>query len=196
MNPDGPDRLPDACAVAFKEWAGVCRALLSGRQSLILRKGGIEEGPGDFRPEHDAYWLYPTRVHQAEQGLKPGTDVPADDETEPPDGTIGLRGLAVVAGVVSIDDPARLPALDGLHVWTPETVEKRFHYRRPGLWVLGVRVFRRDTPIRLAVTPEQAGCKSWVHLDPALSTAGLAPVLNDAEFRDQLGRLLRAVGSR
>ncbi len=54
--------IPESCAVAFKEWADVCAALLDGRQSLILRKGGIEEGPGGFRPEHAAFWLYPTRT--------------------------------------------------------------------------------------------------------------------------------------
>ena len=58
------------CAVAFKEWAGICDALGAGRQCVILRKGGIAEGPGGFAPEHDAFWLYPTRVHEAEQGLR------------------------------------------------------------------------------------------------------------------------------
>ena len=37
---------PGWCAVAFKEWAGVCDALLQGRQAIIIRKGGISEGPG------------------------------------------------------------------------------------------------------------------------------------------------------
>src|ERR1700761_8365307 len=65
--------VPDSCAVAFKEWAGVCDALGSGRQSLILRKGGVAEGPDGFRPEHPAFWLYPTFVHEAEQGLRSPT---------------------------------------------------------------------------------------------------------------------------
>ena len=62
--------LPDSCSVAFKEWAGVCDALADGRQSLILRKGGIAEGPRGFVPEHSTFWLYPTRVHEAGQGLR------------------------------------------------------------------------------------------------------------------------------
>ena len=36
--------------IAFKEWAAVCRALASGRQSLIIRKGGIAEAGGVFAP--------------------------------------------------------------------------------------------------------------------------------------------------
>ena len=38
--------------VAFKEWAVVCQALAAGRQSVILRKGGIAEEGGIFRPEY------------------------------------------------------------------------------------------------------------------------------------------------
>lgn len=62
--------LPVTCDVAFKEWASVCEALASGEQTIILRKGGIAEGPGGFTVEHRAFWLYPTFVHQAEQGLR------------------------------------------------------------------------------------------------------------------------------
>ena len=40
---------------AFKEWAAVCAALDSGRQTLILRKGGLHEGPtNEIFTEHDA----------------------------------------------------------------------------------------------------------------------------------------------
>ena len=64
--------LPESCGIAFKEWASVCDALLEGRQTIILRKGGISEGtaPGVFVPEHSEFWLYPTWVHQAEQGVR------------------------------------------------------------------------------------------------------------------------------
>lgn len=34
--------------IAFKEWDIVCKALEEGRQSLILRKGGIHEGREGF----------------------------------------------------------------------------------------------------------------------------------------------------
>src|ERR1700722_13719814 len=33
---------------AFKEWAVTCQALAAGRQSLLLRKGGIHERDGRF----------------------------------------------------------------------------------------------------------------------------------------------------
>ncbi len=174
-NPDG-NPLPATCGIAFKEWAGICQALTDGRQSLILRKGGIAEGPRGFVPEHDAFWLYPTHLHEAEQGLRvPMTTV----SSEGPDGCLPLRALAVVEHVGRVESREALAPLRDLHVWTDETVQKRFDYRRPGLWVLGVRVFRLDDPWWVSVTPEHAGCKTWVPLDESRATDGLVPVLDD-----------------
>ena len=56
---------------AFKEWDVICRALADGKQALILRKGGIAEEGGVFRPEHTRFWLYPTYLHQQRDGVKP-----------------------------------------------------------------------------------------------------------------------------
>lgn len=188
------DTLPEQCAIAFKEWAGVCSALAEGRQSLILRKGGIAEGPGGFAPEHATFWLYPTRVHEAEQGLKVTSPAPTPDGSAPAGATVELQALAMVDSVWFADRIEDLGPLDDLHVWTAETVEKRFHYRRPGLWVLGVRICRLPGPKVIAVTPEQAGCKTWVPLDPPLSTAGAEPVLAEAEFSARMNRLRSALG--
>ena len=71
---------------------------------------------------------------------------------------------------------------------------RRFHYRRPGFWVLGVRVFRRPDPHWLEVSAEHAGCKTWVSLDPPPATDGCAPVLDEAEFARQRARLRTALG--
>ena len=60
-------------SIALKEWAAVCLALSDGRQSLLLRKGGIAEGRGGFRMEHDEFWLFPTQFHQSPEQLTPGT---------------------------------------------------------------------------------------------------------------------------
>jgi hypothetical protein len=182
---------PETCAIAFKEWAGVCEGLAAGEQSVILRKGGIAEGPGGFAPEHAVFWLYPTAVHQAEQGLRAS---PAPHWIVPPqEGTIGLNALAVVAVIGRIDDPALLSKLEPFHIWTAETVSKRFHYRSPGLWVLGVRVFRRREPWVVTVTPEHAGCKTWVPLETPLATDGIAPVLDAESFTERMDRLRRTL---
>src|SRR5687768_2857709 len=54
---------------AFKDWAAVCRAVAAGRQTVLFRKGGIHERRGRFAVEHDEFWLFPTRFHQAEDEL-------------------------------------------------------------------------------------------------------------------------------
>ena len=186
------DPLPDTCAIAFKEWAGVCDALASGRQSLILRKGGIEEGPGGFAPEHPAFWLYPTFVHEGEQGLKH----PSSRSRSADAGVVEIDTMAVVETVARVDSIDALLRLDSLHDWTEETVRKRFDYRQPGLWVLGVRVYRKPEPARIEVTPTQHGCKTWVPLEAGISTVGLVPVLDDVQAdhdRDRLATLLTPI---
>jgi hypothetical protein len=188
--------LPDSSRIALKEWAGVCDALMTGRQSIILRKGGILEGPGGFAPEHSSFWLYPTHVHQAEQGLRlePGGEAPSGSTPAATD-RIMIQAFAVVDLVHFVGTEETLPLFDPFHILTEETVQKRFHYRKPGLWVLGVRVFRREEPWPLDPTPEQLGCKSWVVLDTALATQGLKPVIDADDWAQRLGRLRSLITS-
>jgi hypothetical protein len=187
--------LPQSCAIGFKEWSGVCDALHSGRQSLLLRKGGIAEEAGQFLPEHPVFWLYPTHVHEAQQGLKDATSWPGHPATlvSDPASHVPLSALAVVAYAGYVDHEEKLEALDDLHVWTEETVRRRFHYRREGLWVAGVRVYRRSTPWLLPVTAAQAGCKSWVALEELIPTTDLAPALDDDAFARAIERIRSAV---
>ncbi|WZO97171.1 DUF1802 family protein [Isosphaeraceae bacterium EP7] len=185
MTGPGDPSSASACSVAFKEWAGICDALADGRQSILLRKGGIAEEGGRFVPEHPAFWLYPTRLHESQQGLR----AEAPSQVQSPPGTVPLYVLAVAEVVLHLDRETDLATLGDLHIWTDETIQKRFHYRTPGIWVLGVRAYRPEAPIVLEVTPEQAGCKTWVPLDRPITTAGLVPVLEDASHALRMDRL-------
>lgn len=183
---------------AFKEWAVVCAALARGRQSLIVRKGGIHEGRDGFRVEHREFWLFPTRFHQQPDEIVPDArplldQVAAD---QPPVGTIRISHYAAVAEVIRIEDESLLPRLTGLHVLSGETVHDRFHYRQPGLFVLPVRVYRREHAIELPDAKHFAGCRSWVDFPEAFPTAGLEPVLADAAFDAELERIRASVGSQ
>jgi hypothetical protein len=173
--------------IAFKEWAVVCAALAQGRQSLILRKGGIHEGREGFRVQHNEFWLYPTGFHQQADDViseaRPLIDQVQAQEVDT--SRIKLDLYAAVSDVYHIADLATLSRLDGRHIWSPKTVDQRFHYRTPGLFVLVTRVFRRQLPIDLEVTPHMSGCKSWVDLPTAISTGELTPVLDDATFEAQ-----------
>jgi hypothetical protein len=51
-------------SIALKEWATLCRALETGRQIILLRKGGIYESAGEFEVEHRRFLLFPTYLHQ------------------------------------------------------------------------------------------------------------------------------------
>jgi hypothetical protein len=176
---------------AFKEWAVVCRALAEGRQALILRKGGIAEDAGEFRLEQTRFWLYPTYVHQQRDGIKcEALPLLRQAEAErPPDGSVRLSHFAEVVGVYHLRDLTGALALDDLHVWSRETVQARFVYRRPGLFVLPVRVYRAPTVHKVPERPEYAGCRSWLELDRELSTDGATPMLDDATFRASLNTL-------
>jgi hypothetical protein len=171
--------------VAFKEWAVICRALADGRQSVILRKGGISETGGEFRPEHERFLLLPTHFHEQHRtGIKPEL-LPLLDAAESdraPAGTLRFTHLAEVTAVRKVTEIDRALALDALHGWTADTVRQRFHYRSPGLFVLTVRVFRLPAPVEVSDRHEYAGCKTWVELTDDVRTDGARPVLCDAAF--------------
>jgi hypothetical protein len=187
------DPPPPDVAVALKEWAGIVRALALGEQTILLRKGGIDEGPGGFRPEHEWFWLYPTAVHQAQQGLKPrhaGVTLPPDAPTVP------LGVLAQVRRVERLTDLETVLRLDPLHEWTEETIATRFRYRQPGLWLMVLRVYAPPQPRELPVLPEHAGCRSWVPLPMPYETRGARPVRGDGPFFEDLTLIEAALDPR
>lgn len=171
---------------AFKEWAVICRGLAEGRQALILRKGGLIEDSGDFRLEHKTFWLYPTYTHQQREGIKPEARVLLDEveANRPPGGVVRFSHFAEVTGVYVVHDLIPALVLDHLHLWSEETVRKRFQYRSPGLFVMPVRVYRAREAHELPETAEYEGCRSWVELDRELSTEGAVPVLSDSAMED------------
>jgi hypothetical protein len=165
-------------SIAFKEWAVICRALAEGRQSVILRKGGIAEEGGAFRPEHSEFLLYPTYFHEHRAGVKPEflplLEATEADRLEP--GTIRFTHFARVTEVRHVTGLDAALALDPLHAWTPEVVRRRFEYRTPGLFVLTVRMYRLGTAAARPERPEYAGCKTWVTLDEPVPADGATPI--------------------
>jgi hypothetical protein len=181
---------------ALKEWAVICRALAEGQQALLLRKGGIAESSGEFEVEHRRFWLFPTYVHQQKDGIVPEA-APLLEQAEadhPPPGIVRLTYFAEAAAIYVVRDLADAEKLAGLHCWSKQTVQSRFEYRRPGLFVLAVRVYRAPQMFDLPDTAKYAGCRSWVELDRALPTEGATPVVKEEAFAEvlrTLDRLLR-----
>ncbi len=170
---------------AFKEWAVICEALEQGQQSLILRKGGIDEQTGEFAVEQTKFWLYPTYAHQQYDGINEDARplLQQIEATRPPAGIVRLQLWAEVTGVYRLREELPALLLAHLHCWSEETVRKRFHYGMPGLYVLVVRVQRAPAVREIVELPAYAGCRSWVELDKLLPTEGSVPVLDDASFR-------------
>lgn len=177
---------------AFKEWAVICQVLAEGWQTLVLRKGGIADGSAGFQVEHERFWLFPTYVHQQATGIVPPA-LPVLEKTQrdqPGGDKVRLAHFAEVVEVLHLKDESKALALGGLHFWSDDAVRQRFHYRRPGLFALVVRVFAMPQALVLPNTSEYDGCRSWVTLDQDVATTGAAPVLTDAEF-DQRRALIR-----
>jgi hypothetical protein len=163
-------------SVAFKEWAVVCEAIGSGRQSIMLRKGGIAEGRDGFAFKHREFFLFPTWFHeQLEKTTLPvGTTLPPQLE-----GEIEIRYAVTLEWSRLVTDASRLPTLRPFHILHDSVVEERFRYDEvPGIHVGFVRGFRLASSCLLAMQKGFGGCRSWLDL-PGLEGVELVPVITD-----------------
>lgn len=149
---------------AFKEWAVICRALASGRQRVILRKGGIVEPGGRFELRKREFLLMPTFLHQSAENIVPeARDLLVDiDEDRPPEGTVVFRHRARVTADLRIESLEALARFRGDHVWADHVVAERFHRWRNELHLLSVEVEPLSEPRVVPWQESYGGCKSWV----------------------------------
>jgi hypothetical protein len=192
-------------AKAFKEWAVVCEALATGRQILLLRKGGIHEAKGRFPTEFRQFFLQPTYEHQNLGELRPeahaalarlAADAPAE-------GRIRIDGYATVEDVVEAGSPEQLARLEGEHVWSRAYLDLRLSWKpeRP-LYLMLLRYYRTPAPLEVPLRKAYGGCKSFLDLDPVDMPAGrlhalasgLVPALDDAAFAERVRRVRALVG--
>lgn len=177
--------------VALKEWDVVCDALLSGRQIMLLRKGGISESIGGFELEHSRFFLFPTFLHQNIAMLKPDFAAKVESHEQEPS-TINLPGWAEVADIVKVRDRSQIDALDAEHIWTPPLIDMRFNYKpKNPLYLLLVRAYRLPHPTTIQNTPDYAGCKSWVPLETAINESPSTPSIADEAFAARCESIMR-----
>jgi hypothetical protein len=178
---------------ALKEWSAAVHAMLDGRQTVLLRKGGIHEKRFSLDASH--FLFFPTVAHSHAERLRPEhrdlLEPAAADSTET---EIVLRAGAKVVAAVEVNHPENLEDIAPLHIWTSESVQNdRLDFRpKRKLTVLVVQVSPLATPERLPRAPEYAGCTSWVPLpvNPMWGT----PVHDDATLRDIAARVRESVG--
>ena len=177
--------------MAFKEWAVVCEALGSGRQSVILRKGGIAEGRDGFAFLHREFFLFPTRFHETleKTTLSPGFSLPAERE-----GEVEIRFAAKIEWTCFLSDSEQLAVLSDFHILRREIIEERFRFgESPGIHVGFARIYRVSSPWILPMEKRFGGCRSWVEL-PDAPVISIEPVLSDEENQrrsESLRELLR-----
>jgi hypothetical protein len=180
-------------SVGFKEWALVCEALGQGKQSILLRKGGIAEGRAGFSFQHREFFLFPTYFHgQVERVRTAGARVP-----EQRAGEIEISLFVRMESSAVVDLWQTAAALKRFHVLREDVVRERFEYdAAPGIHVALVRVFRLEPAWRFADHPRYGGCRSWVNLPELPEGTALVPVLTHAEHEERARELREIVGTR
>jgi len=151
-------------AVGFKEWALVCEALGTGRQKVIIRKGGLAEGRDGFAFRHREFFLFPTFFHEQSDRVRlPGAVLPVPQPNE-----IEIHFFARVKEARVFTDWEDVCALEPLHILAEDVVRERFEYdQAPGVHVAFVEVFRLEPLWRFPALKSYGGCRSWVRLPGA-----------------------------
>jgi len=182
---------------ALKEWSAAIHALLAGRQTVLLRKGGIDEKK--FVVAANDFLLFPTvahshaeRVRRDFQDLLPAA---AEDST---DEYVVIRAAAKVVAAIEVNQPQRLSEIEDLHIWTADSVrEDRLDFRpRHRLTALVLQVNPLLDPIQRDRGPWCAGCASWVNvpMTPPFALQLGDPVQDGARLADVARRVAATVG--
>ena len=182
--------LPATLNIALKEWDTVCQALGTGRQILLLRKGGIFESAGGFEIENRQFLLFPTFLHQNPQMLKDDALKWYEQRSSEPE-QITISHAGSISDIIQIKTRAQMDALNDEHIWTTPLIDMRFNYKPQNpLYLLLVRTYALPKSITVQNTPTYAGCKSWVPLDNSVDVRAAVPVLDDSAYSSRRQRVL------
>ncbi|HUG85085.1 MAG TPA: DUF1802 family protein [Euzebya sp.] len=182
--------------VALKEWGAAVHALLQGRQTILLRKGGIHEKAFATPAAGGGFVLFPTVAHSHGERTRPehhdllplGAADVAEDE-------VAIRAGIEVLGVIEVTRPDQLPQLSDMHIWTDQSIQADRVDFRPAkpLQILVVRALALPSPVVLPRLEAYGGCRSWVDVEIAWDGSGQA-VLPQARLLGDLERVRRTVG--
>ena len=149
---------------ALKEWSAAVHALLDGRQTVLLRKGGIHEKR--FEVTAREFLLFPTVAHSHAERVRPEhRDLLAPAAADSTDDHLVLRAAAKVVAAVEVDQTRAPRRHRG-----PAHLDRRSRCAPTG-WTSGPK--HRLTVLVVAGAPARAsrcgcrapgyaGCKSWV----------------------------------
>jgi hypothetical protein len=185
---------------ALKEWAIVCKELEEGRQTILLRKGGIMERKHGFELRHNDFYMFPTYEHQSRDLLQEEyvdkfesilQDKPLDDRN-----TIDL--YAKVIFITETFSRKILHDLRDFHIWNEKYINARMDYNpEKPLSIILLRIHRLNKALNVALSPQQAGCRSWIDFE-SLSTENSQdnigkPVLSNDIFQERQSQLMEVI---
>jgi hypothetical protein len=186
---------PDSLRPALKEWAVAVRALREGRQILLLRKGGILDADGEFSVEARDVLLFPTYLHEDEQksSLQPCYGAWAEEETRrrPAADVVRIDAWARITDIFRVTNFQALYRLSSQHIYSDSFLKYRIENEpHKPLHALFLRAYDLAAPVTVPMEPDYYGCKSYISLTDAISTAGSRPALSDHTYEERV-RVLR-----
>src|SRR5205807_2127641 len=150
----------------------------------LVRKGGIREEEGGFRISDSEFFLMPTYEHQNPKLVQPELipQIEASRRAAFDPRNVTIDAYAVVDRILTIDSEERVNRLTDEFIWNAEYVQMRFDFNPyDPLYLVILRVYRLPHAITLPMRAAYGGCKSWVTLEQAISTAGSVPALSDSD---------------
>lgn len=179
---------------AFKEWEIVCQALEAGRQTILLRKGGLSEGRGGFAFSHESFFLFPTHYHEQLELTRWRPDTHPGLHAETTSGSIILEAYCRIRWSTTLEDWGKICLLEPEHIWKEEVVRKRFEDKGSNILHLAfVEVLKLETPLTLPLHKSYGGCCSWIDLEDLTEWPPMQPVLEEEILEAHLKRVKKWV---
>ncbi len=192
-----------ATTLALKEWGAVAAALLDGRQTLLLRKGGIHEKrfvvapQRDDGPSSDRFVLFPTVAHSHAERVRPEhAELLAAGARDVGETALTVRCGLTLVDAVEVARPDGLDEVADLHIWTPDSIRAdRLEFRpKVALVALVVRAVALPSPVTLERVEAYGGCRSWLELPVAWDGTSGRQVHDEMRLAADAARVRAAVG--
>ncbi|RXZ84179.1 DUF1802 family protein [Paenibacillaceae bacterium] len=181
--------------IVLKEWAVAIRALLEGKQMMLLRKGGIREETRHFQLVSPSFYFMPTYEHQKKELVKPSFQPWVEEtmsEFNAADPNVKIAAYGEVTEDIELYDQDSLDRLRDFHIWTDSFAEERLRWKKKQpLHLLLVRVFKLEEPTEIKLREAYIGCKSWVRLEDEIANARMSPVIEQHEYDDAVQKITK-----
>jgi hypothetical protein len=185
---------------ALKEWAVVCKGLEEGRQTILLRKGGIMERKDGFELKHNDFYIFPTYEHQSRDLLQQdyADKFEAVLQSKPIDDQNAICLYAKVNFITETFNRDMLYDLRDFHIWNEKYISLRMNYNpEKPLSIVLLRVYRLNTALNVTLSPQQAGCRSWIDfqlpsMEDSEDNIG-KPVLSNDTFHERQSHLMEVL---